>query len=336
MWRLKIINLLFGIGSILAAQQWTVVTNVSTIPQDLGPGLFSLHVYGPTILYLNLSSLVNYPKLEKLTLEACGLQYIAEGTFDSTPHMTDLYLIQLPLKALPSTLGAAQLSLNWVKLWAMIDTPIYELTNDNYFRKFSKLTNLDLGRNVIVYLNTSILPSKLTYLNVDGSSMTSFPDLSNIFPLLAHVRCSSNPIRAIPSRNLVGLDRMETFRIQRSQLKEFPDVGFMLQLSELSIDNNNLEKLPDLYHLPLKILRLTGNPWDCDKALCWVRMWPCAKLLPVLGEPVCAKPAGLQGIQLMSVKPTLMHCYNGKLNEINRKRIYLGFYICSLTGKGQG
>ena len=314
-----VINLLFGVEFILAAKVWTEVANVPTIPQDLRPGLLRLHIYGHKLLYLNYSSLENYPKLQKLSLDTCGLEYIADGTFDSTPHLTDLYLIYLPLKALPSTLGAAQLSLNWVKLWAVIDTPICELTNGNYFRNFSRLTYLGLGENVIKNLNISILPSQLIYLNVMTSGMTSFPNLSNAVPFLAHFRGSSNLIRTIPSENLVGLDKMKTFRIQRNQLEELPDLGFMLQLTELSIDNNNLESLPDLYHVPLEILRLTGNPWVCDQALCWVRMWPWAKPLPVLGEPVCAKPAGLQGIQLMSVKPTLMHCYKGKFESTQLK-----------------
>ena len=102
----------------------------------------------------------------------------------------------------------------------------------------------------------------------------------------------------------------------------------MLQLNELKIDNNNLDSLPDLYHLPLKILLLTGNPWACDMTLSWVRMWPWAKLLPVLGNPVCAKPAELYGMQLMSVKPTQMHCYNGKV-EGNQLKTHkkLGIHI---------
>ena len=287
--------------------------HVPAIPQDLGPGLLRLHVYGHTLLYLNFSSLRHYPKLQKFSLENCGLEYIAEGTFDATPHLTDLYLVSLPLKALPVTFGVAQLSLNWIKLWAVIGTPIYELTSDNYFWNFSKATYLGLGRNAIKNLNTSILPLQLTYLNVDGSKMTSFPNLTNVVPSLAHVRCLSNPIRTIPLGNLVGLTGMKTFWIQWNKLQELPDLGFMLQLNELKIDNNNLDSLPDLYHLPLKILLLTGNPWACDMTLCWVRMWPWAKLLPVLGNPVCAKPAELYGMQLMSVKPSQMHCYNGKV-----------------------
>ena len=312
---LTVINLLFGVGFILAAQEWTEVTNVPTLPKDLGPGLLRLHIYGHKLLYLNYSSLENYPKLQKLSLDTCGLEYIAEGTFDSTPHLTDLYLIHLPLKALPSTLGAAQLSLNWVKLWAVIGTPIYELTNDNYFRNFSKLTYLGLGENVIKNHNTSILPSHLTYLNAVQSVMTSLPNLSNAVPILNHIRCSSNLTRTIPPGNLAGLEMINTFRIQHNQLEELSDIGFMLEVRELSIDNNNLESLPDLYHLPLEILRLTGNPWVCDQALCWVRMWPWAKPLPVLCEPVCAKPAGLQAIRLMSVKATLLHRYNGNVES---------------------
>ena len=310
---LTIINLLFEVGTIFAAQEWTVVTNVPTIPQHLGPGLLRLHVVDNKLLYLNFSSLQNYPKLKKLNLDKCGLEYIAEGTFDATPHLTDLYVLSLPLKALPSTLGSAQLSLNWIKLWGLLGAPVYELLSENYFRSFPQLTHLWLGGNVIEHLNTIILPSQLEYLNVRSSRMTSFPNLSNIVPLLTHVRCAWNQIRFIPLENLVGLGRVKTFHIHHNQLEKLPDLGFMLQLYDLGIDNNNLESLLDLYHLPLEILHLTGNPWVCDKALCWIRMWPWGKLLPVLGNPQCAKPPELQGSQLMSVSPTLMHCYDGKL-----------------------
>ena len=313
-------NLLFGIGSVLSAEDWTVVWNVTKIPQDLGPALRRLRVHGPTLRYLNRTSLVNYPNLQKLSLESCGLQYIEEGSFDNTPELTDLYLVSVPLIQLPYTLGAAQLSLKWVKFWSMTGTHLYDLLQDGYLLNFTNLAYLGIGGNVLRDLNTSILPRQLTYLNVMRTELTTFPKLADVVPLLEHARFRDNRISTISLENLAGLDRMISFHIEYNQLERLPDIGFMLQLSELKVPYNNLASLPDLYHLPLRILLLTGNPLSCNKSLCWVRMWPWTKELPVLGEPSCEEPTALRGVKLMDVHPTLMHCYEGKI-ELNESKL---------------
>ena len=67
-----------------------------------------------------------------------------------------------------------------------------------------------------------------------------------------------------------------------------------------------------MYDLPLISLTMADNPLVCDKALCWVRMWPWMKAsLVSLDEPVCAVPNEVSGVKLMEVDPTFTECFQG-------------------------
>ena len=274
---------------------------------------------------------MNYPKLEKLNLDSCGLQYIGERSFDCTPFLADLYLVHLPLKQLPSSFGLAQFSLKWIKFWALLDTPVYELLNNSYLQNFSKLDYLGLGGNKLQDLNTNMFPSQLVYLNLMSTQLEAFPNLSNSVPLLQHGRFMVNRITTIPEDRIVGLGRMVTFYINNNRLERISSLASMLQLSELNVAYNNLASLPDLYHLPLLKLFLAGNPLVCNKTLCWVRMWPWMKKPFRLDDPKCVEPTELAGLKLMEVYPTLMHCYEGKTSKKNLEMYIMGFFYALKT-----
>ena len=67
-----------------------------------------------------------------------------------------------------------------------------------------------------------------------------------------------------------------------------------------------------MYDLPLETLTVVDNPLVCNKALCWVRMWPWMKASSVpKDEPVWAGPNKVTGVKLMEVDPTFMQCFQG-------------------------
>ena len=83
-------------------------------------------------------------------------------------------------------------------------------------------------------------------------------------------------------------------------------------LAFMYIEQNQLQTVPDLYDLPLTFIYLGGNPLECNKSLCWIRMWDLTKPRPLLHLGVCATPGHLAGRQLQAVDPAVLRCFEGK------------------------
>ena len=152
----------------------------------------------------------------------------------------------------------------------------------------------------------------LLYLYVIGCKLKHFPNLSDVVPLLQHLRIYRNYIRVIPEQSITALKQMETFYTHQNLIRTLPDIGSMKKLKILTLDDNNLARLPDMYHLLLNELRVAGNPLICDQTLCWLRMWPWKMASVLKDQPTCAGPEMSSGRRLMDVHPVDMECYQGK------------------------
>ena len=119
-------------------------------------------------------------------------------------------------------------------------------------------------------------------------------------------------MHTISIQNVTGLTAVRLFDLASNKLTDIPNLSFMGKLETLRLHANQLSSVPDMYDLPLEYLTMAGNPVVCNKALCWVRMWPWMKASPVPeDEPVCAGPDELAGVKLMEVDPTVMECFQG-------------------------
>ena len=83
-------------------------------------------------------------------------------------------------------------------------------------------------------------------------------------------------------------------------------------LALVYLENNHLQTVPDLYDLPLTSINLGGNPLQCNKSLCWLRMWDLTKPRPLPHLGMCATPGHLAGRQLQAVDPAVLRCFEGK------------------------
>ena len=113
--------------------------------------------------------------------------------------------------------------------------------------------------------------------------------------------------------NVKGLSEVKELHLHLNRLTKLPAISFMDKLEILTLQNNRLHSLPDLYDMRFTRLTLASNPLVCDKALCWIRMWPWLKTASIpTDEPVCAGPAEVAGMKLMDVDPTFMECFRGE------------------------
>ena len=303
----------------------TTVTNSSGVPQNLGPSTLSILIKDSYVPNLNRSSLVNYPKLLRLRIQTCGLEYVDEGTFDNNPLLEYLELVGEPLRQLPANLGPAQDSLKRVSL-NRVSTPIRNLIGGNYFREFPKLTSLGIGgsHDLGPELDADILPRQLVYLDMSKAGIEIFPNLSAVVPGLLYLHIQQNYIQVIPMECISTLTKMKSLVIGSNLLATLPEIGFMKQLRLLYANDNQLTRLPDIYHLDLTNLKMANNPLVCDQALCWLRMWPLTRTSILEDKPTCASPWTIAGRELMGVHPVAMQCYNGKYSNIilNRSIIF--------------
>ena len=307
----RLFSFLIAFKTVWLAPPWTVIKRSVGFPRDLGLGPLSILIQWSEVSRLNRTTLSMYPELYWLRIDNCNLLYIDEGAFDTNLLMVHLGLVRLPLKQLPATLGPVQMSASWVQL---DNTVINNLTGGNYFLEFPKMTWLSLGNHEVLgpQLNTDILPRHLLYLYVIGCKLKHFPNLSDVVPLLQHLRIYRNYIRVIPEQSITALKQMETFYTHQNLIRTLPDIGSMKKLKILTLDDNNLARLPDMYHLLLNELRVAGNPLICDQTLCWLRMWPWKKASVLKDQPTCAGPEMSSGRRLMDVHPVDMECYQGK------------------------
>ena len=270
----------------LSSQNLIKIPNTTVIPPTV------------TILILNYNDierifaddLTLYTDLLQLRMIDTGLRVIEDGAFDSNnklEHLNCQNNMHL-LEYLPSSFGPLKLSLTFLHLWASLQMNV---ANFN-FRELHALRWLNIGASSKRGLDPSKLPRSLLVLYLNYNALYNFPNFAPHTPNLTELYAPDTRVSDIPDEFIIGLTK----------------------LKRLDLGGNHLRTLPDLYHLPLVNLGLRGNPLNCNRSLCWVRMWNYKKS-PALKveDAVCKYPLALAGTQLMQVNPVRLGCFQGEI-----------------------
>ena len=217
------------------------------------------------------------------------LKVIEDGAFDHNNKLKTLDFMHNvnALEYLPISFGHPNLA--DISFWGALNKDIRNFD----LRNLTALRRLNIGLCKMGSLDPSKLPQDLDWLVLKFNPLHDLPDLAPHTPNLTRLIASETQLSYIPDYILSGL----------------------MKLEELHLNKNHLRTIPDLYHLPLAVLYLWGNPLECNQSLCWVRMWnyrkPVALSMP--GGAVCTYPAAMGGTRLAQVNPVDMGCFEGKL-----------------------
>ena len=264
------------------------------------------------------SSFVRYRNMTKLKMHKCSLVYVKNGTFNLLWKLENIDFSYNKIIEFPVNFGLASDSINKFNLWRSFKRHVSNLS-PFYFRNFSKLTDLTLGSNGKMPLDTSILPISLTRININyARSLRTFPNFTGRTPNLKKILIAACMIQEIHRENIQNMN-ITYLNIGKNRLTSIPDHATYPYIADLRIRSNNLATIPDFYNTTLTKLSLSDNPLVCDNALCWIRMRPWFFDTPILTDtPICASPAIVTGTPLMEVRPVHMECFKGKL--VNRRQ----------------
>ena len=286
--------------------------NITSIPPEAWPGDPTLDMRYISISHIPVDAFISYSNLKRITFIHLDLQYIEEGAFRGQDKLEDMTIIDNGRTLiLPPNLGPPTGSLISIILWQTLADET--ATVYPYFKAFEKLKSLNIGGNNLKKFDVHVPPKNLTTISVAVSVIPIFPNLGSYTPLLQSIEMRYCGMNVISAQNVTGLTNVKYLQLYGNRLPNLPDISFMKHLEHLLLHSNRLTSMPDLYELPLITLTLAKNPLVCDKALCWIRMWPWMKASTILtDEPICAGPAAMVGMKLMEVNPALMECFEGE------------------------
>ena len=177
------------------------------------------------------------------------------------------------------------------------------------------LSLLELNNNDITLFPHAHISGliSLDTLKAGNNLIHKMPNVSYL-PKLELADFSNNLIRHVPASCLHGLPMIKTLDMNNNMITSMDDNS--VPRGELYLHDNQLASPPDLYDMKVASLTLRGNPLVCDQLLCWLRMWPFDKTLPLLDDFFCAAPLFPNGSLVMDIHPVNLGCYKGKCYEL--------------------
>ena len=286
-------------------------SNITSIPPEASPGDPLLSIRYNTITHIPMDAFMSYSNLKKLEFIGVPLYYIEEGAFSGQDKLETLVVIGgAGMLVLPPNLGPPTKSLISITFWFALSSQASVVYP--YFAAFEQLTYLNLGGSHLKTLDVNLLPYNIIGFSAPHNAIPIFPSLETFYPLIQSFVLHTCGMRAFPLKSVTGLREVKTLSLHRNKLSNLPNISFMKNLENLQMHGNRLASMPDLYELPLTTVTLANNPLVCDKALCWIRMWPWMKTSTIPSDdPTCAGPATMVGMRLMDVDPVLMECFKG-------------------------
>ena len=287
-------------------------SNITSIPPETSPGDPLLSIRYNTITHIPMDVFISYSNLRKLEFIGVPLYYIEEGAFRGQDKLERLIIIGGDKGlVLPSNLGPPTKSLISITFWFALSSQAS--VGYPYFAAFEQLNYLNLGGNHLKTLDVDVLPYNITGFSAPYNEIPNLPSLKTFYPLIKSLVLPTCGMRNLPLKSVTGLRGVKTLALHRNKLSNLPNISFMKNLENLQMHGNRLASTPDLYELSLTTVTLANNPLVCDKALCWIRMWPWAKTSTIPSDdPTCACPDTMVGMRLMDVEPVLMECFKGE------------------------
>ncbi|XP_067220524.1 chondroadherin-like protein [Chanodichthys erythropterus] len=293
------------------------------VPTGFPGNTLLLDMRGNHFHYLPSNSFPGVPKVVSLHLDGCKIHEIEGGAFQGMKGLMYLYLSDNQLSSLDAKAFEGAHEIMYLHLE---DNKLTQFPSSAALARIPKLLELHLERNLIaklepsgllstvpqltgLYLNNNtiatIVPKaldpapKLDVLHLGANMLTDVPsDALGHAPLLSEIHLSGNPIRWIgPNAFQVVAGSLKHLHIDKMGLQKMSTrslAGFGPGLLSLSLEENQLEELPDLSPLTgLQSLTLNKNPLMCDCKLLPFYRWLENASLKV--EAVCGYPPELRG-----------------------------------------
>ncbi|KAK9978275.1 hypothetical protein ABG768_020033 [Culter alburnus] len=293
------------------------------VPTGFPGNTLLLDMRGNHFHYLPSDSFPGVPKVVSLHLDGCKIHEIEGGAFQGMKGLMYLYLSDNQLSSLDAKAFEGAHEIMYLHLEG---NKLTQFPSSAALARIPKLLELHLERNLIaklepsgllstvpqltgLYLNNNaiatIVPKaldpapKLDVLHLGANVLTEVPsDALGHAPLLSEIHLSGNPIRWIgPKAFQVVAGTLKHLHIDKMGLQKMSArslAGFGPGLLSLSLEENQLEELPDLSPLTgLQSLTLNKNPLMCDCKLLPFYRWLENASLKV--EAVCGYPPELRG-----------------------------------------
>ena len=288
---------------------------IQTLDEHAFEGLSGLESL--TLSYNNISRIpLNLFKpliqLKILDLSVNSINDIAKYAFQLNGNLEQLILSHNPIKIIFSEWFE---SLSGLKELKLDQTQLYSLRPED-FHRLRSLTSLDLSGNLFSSVPNQALRmlSSLQKLKINNNpiKVLNQESFQHMYSLIELEVCQNDILIEIHSRSFGDLINLRNLTVAENHDLVFMDPAAFrgiynstnFKLKHLSLRKNSLHSLP-AYSLPfqkLEYLDLRQNPWQCDCSFLWVREIP-----GLVGDPRCARPDELRGIEVHQVSEQQCH-----------------------------
>jgi len=135
--------------------------------------------------------------------------------------------------------------------------------------RLRNLQSIEFANNQLVDFYEGVAREKvqldcLNYLSLNGNALEKIPSILKYLPKLQQLHMHMNRLTDIREMCRKNFKNLEVVDVGNNKIRELPVafVHFLCNLNLLNIQNNDLEKLPNLIglHKTLKTLQVDGNP----------------------------------------------------------------------------
>ncbi|KAF2879136.1 hypothetical protein ILUMI_27043 [Ignelater luminosus] len=205
-------------------------------------------------------------ELKKLNLSRNNFEELPRNIFNGLGNLKQLYISDNPIskfdiKALDAVKKLEELSMSNNRL---------QVVPARLFSKLTKLKSLDLSYNSIEDLgNLFLFTYDLENLNLSHNALTDLSKQNFQSSNLRILDLSSNKLLVILEESF-NLNKLEELYLQNNKISSFEVRGIgqnRIPLRHLDLRNNRLVYIEDnLIKVAkyLEILKIEGNPWDCN------------------------------------------------------------------------
>ncbi|XP_067109212.1 carboxypeptidase N subunit 2 [Osmerus mordax] len=256
--------------------------------------------------------LTGLTQLETLILGYNQITGLSPDSFHNVSQMRELYLDGNKISDLPHGIFSNLTKLEVLSLRGNL------ITNVSHRTFPFSLKELNLNNNKLSELSFNPFTSltALTQLYLSSNRLHELPvDLLRNLTALQVVDLSDNQLTSLPEEIFMELSDIKVVHLHNNNLSSIKPRLFEHQvlLEQLYLSQNNLQNLPlgllD-YFLSENMIRLHGNPWNCDCNIQYMYDWMGEnhRYVEDLSKMLCAGPVPLRGQSLASVHRDQLVC----------------------------
>ena len=272
-------------------------------------------------------------KIRLLVLNHNLIENIHDEALTRLHNLYDLYVGKNKLKALPAKLprGLHGIYANYNNVTQINPKNFRRNTNLQYItlkhnnlewlsademEGLQSLRSLDISWNNLYQLKpmTFMRTKKLELLDLSNNPMymlrnDAFKGLRNLHILqLSSVTSDDHPKPMLfqDMKSLMFLDMSNSSQLARGIAENPYMMDNLYSIQDLNLMNDGLYNLPRSfpnYFPSLRIIKLIGNPWHCDKSILWLKQWMQNVTIQFFAPNLmlCASPPDLSGRTILSL-----------------------------------